>query len=336
MDPGVVGGQEEGFQGAARGALHAPDQPLPALRHPRGLGALLAIKRDQVDPRPRVRDVVLLGVQPHEPRHVALLLEVRLHLGPGRAANVLEDDDWRAVVLHPLHHAPERLPGLSLRIDVLLLVVEVAVIDTGRAGNEEVHIPRHVHKRSVGGERLFAPELTDVPEEDWRREIALDVALLVVLDLAAEDVLDLKAQLALVLAGLREHLQGKQRALRPAAHGRHAKRPLEVPNKLLELRAPPNHVRKHGLRLGYHREFRGSRLLLRFGWALRSRGSASPDRGNRLPRALKLLIRSLFARAGDARRGLSLGDALRPERLEQGLDGWFLTASLQRVVSAAR
>ncbi len=47
------------------------------------------------------------------------------------------------MVLDPGHHATEGPTRLAIRVDVLLLVVEVRVVDARGSRDQEVDIPRH-------------------------------------------------------------------------------------------------------------------------------------------------------------------------------------------------
>lgn len=60
------------------------------------------------------------------------------HFVPRRAADVLQNDDWRLVLLDPLEHPSERTSRLAIGFDILLRIVEVRVIDTGCSGNQQL------------------------------------------------------------------------------------------------------------------------------------------------------------------------------------------------------
>jgi hypothetical protein len=117
-----------------------------------------------------------------------------------RCLHVLEDDDAREMLSHPLDHLPrkekrvqlqykallirthwregketdssEGIARFSLVGDALLRVVEVRVVDARGAGDEDVNVhPGNVDERSVGGMSLILAKLSDVSEEEgWRKE----------------------------------------------------------------------------------------------------------------------------------------------------------------------
>lgn len=82
VDPRIVGWEEECLEGAARGPLHALDHLDPVLGQVLCSLAKASAVGHQVDAGPRVGDVVLLRVHPHEPGGISVLLEVFLDFWP--------------------------------------------------------------------------------------------------------------------------------------------------------------------------------------------------------------------------------------------------------------
>ena len=85
---GVVRSEQERVNRRRRMSLHRHNHLRPLRRH---IGVLL-VHRDEVPPRARMRNVIVLRVKSLERRAVALGLEVLLDLVPWRAADVLQDD----------------------------------------------------------------------------------------------------------------------------------------------------------------------------------------------------------------------------------------------------
>ena len=263
VNPWVVGVEEERLEGGGRGSAQGSYLLLPVLHNLRarlvlarvgvGDGNLLALLRvlgpggEEVDARARVGDVVVLGVQAHEVALVTLPLEFLGDLLPGRVAHVLKDDDRGQVLRHPGHHTPESLSRLTLLIESLLLVVEVGVIDAGRARDEHVHVTGHVHQSTVCGGGLISVELADVAEEDGRGKVALDVSLLEGLNLAREDVVDAELLAVLNLGGVADLVEREEGRLGAGAHGGHADGPSESLDQPLQLGELLDHVREHAL-----------------------------------------------------------------------------------------
>ena len=137
----------------------------------------------------------------------------------------------------------ERLSRFTLLIHGLLLVVEVGVIHAGRAGHEHVAVPGDVHEGAVRRRGLILVELTDVSEENRRREVALDVRLLEGLNLAGEDVVDPELGSVHRLCGGGDLVEREQGRLRAGAHRRHTERAPERLDEVLELGKLPHHVR---------------------------------------------------------------------------------------------
>ena len=212
---------------------------------------------------------MLLRVEAAKAGRVAARLEVELHLVPRGAAHVLDDHHRRPAARDPAHHAAPRLAALALLVDALLVVGEVRVVDARRAGDEQVaRVARavragHAHLRAVGRRRERLGELADVAEEHGRLEVALDVRLLVRLDLAREDVLDGQLRAERGRARLRDHLEREQQALGARAHRRDAQRPArERLGELLDRGRALHEVVEHLLRLVDHGQVGRVGLLL--------------------------------------------------------------------------
>ena len=107
------------------------------------------IDGDEVHAGAGVRNVIVLCVDAHVFGTVSLLLEIPFDFVPRRAADVLEDNDRRSVVLDPPHHTTERTPGLSMAVDVLLLIVQVGVVDAGCTSNENVNVAWYRRERAI-------------------------------------------------------------------------------------------------------------------------------------------------------------------------------------------
>jgi hypothetical protein len=71
-------------------------------------------------------------------RVVIDLVKVLHNLVPGSVANVFQDDNRWLVLLDPLQHASERPTGFTIRLDVVLLVVEVGIVDARCTGDEDL------------------------------------------------------------------------------------------------------------------------------------------------------------------------------------------------------
>lgn len=87
-----------------------------------------------------MRDVIELRIETSRLGAVVNPLEPFLHIFPRRRADVLEDNNGRAMFLHPLEHAIECTTGLSAFVDGLLLIVQVRVIYAGCACNKNVDV----------------------------------------------------------------------------------------------------------------------------------------------------------------------------------------------------
>jgi len=91
-----------------------------------------------------VRHVVALGIQTQKRGLIAQLLHA-LYLGcPQRALDVFQHHHRRLRLFNPVLHILKGLPGLDLALDLFLCVVEVRIVDSGRAGNQHVHVARLV------------------------------------------------------------------------------------------------------------------------------------------------------------------------------------------------
>jgi hypothetical protein len=75
-------------------------------------------------------------------RIIVDLVKVLNDLVPRRIAHILKDDNGRLMLVDPLQHPPERPAGLSIGVDLLLLVVEVRVIYTRRSSDEDLEVSR--------------------------------------------------------------------------------------------------------------------------------------------------------------------------------------------------
>ena len=77
----------------------------------------------------------------------------------------------------PVHHPGEGLPGLPAVVEPLLLVVQIGIVDAGGARHQQVAVPGDVHEAAVRRGGLLVPQFANVPEEDRRGEVPLDVGL---------------------------------------------------------------------------------------------------------------------------------------------------------------
>jgi hypothetical protein len=97
-----------------------------------------------------VRDIVIFGVNTCPGCAVTVVLEFFGHAVPRRAADVFEDHQGRSVVSYPGHHPAEGTPRFAVGVYVLFFVVQVGVVDAGRASDQKVNITRNGLKGSVG------------------------------------------------------------------------------------------------------------------------------------------------------------------------------------------
>lgn len=74
-----------------------------------------------------------------------------------------------------------------------------------------VNVARNGDKRSIGCMCAFLAELCHIAEQDWRREVALDVRLFEWFDLTGEDVVESKSESVLRLDGFGDHVESQQR-----------------------------------------------------------------------------------------------------------------------------
>ena len=132
----VVRREKERVQSGGSGPLHFVDAFQPFSRD---LGLFL-VDSDKVASGPRVRDVELLSVKARVTSAVPNPFELDHDLIPGCGTDVLEDDDQRAVIFDPSHHTAEGATGLSIRGDVLFLVVQIGVVDARSSSHKHIDI----------------------------------------------------------------------------------------------------------------------------------------------------------------------------------------------------
>ena len=122
---------------------------------------------DEVDSGSGVRDVMKLRVHPDVGGKVPMLVPPLADEVPRSAADVLENDHRGLGPVHPVHHAFERLTGLTSVVQTLLLVVEVGVVDARCPCDQDVAIPGNRGQTPVGSGRFLVAQLTNVPEQKW-------------------------------------------------------------------------------------------------------------------------------------------------------------------------
>jgi len=120
-DARVIRRKKERVQGRGGRTLHLSDEIQPFTWD---LGLFL-VDSDKVASHPGVRDIVLFGIKARVTSAVPDPLEFCHDLIPRCRTNVLEEDDGRTMVFDPSQHTAERATGLSIRRDILFLVVQV-------------------------------------------------------------------------------------------------------------------------------------------------------------------------------------------------------------------
>lgn len=89
----------------------------------------------------RVQPVVSMVWMDDSPKEAGVIVDlgkVLDHLVPRRTAHILQDDDGWLILLDPLQHPSKCPAGFTVRFDVLLLVVEVGIVDTGCTSDQDL------------------------------------------------------------------------------------------------------------------------------------------------------------------------------------------------------
>lgn len=153
----------------------------------------------------------MLRINPRMGRTVSLLLEILLDSIPWCRTHILQDDDGRSMFCYPIHHATESTSRLSLGVNVLLDVVQVGIIDARRPGNQQINIPgnwgfsaiggmslvksmKRLHRQMHSNARMILAKFTNIPEQEWRVEITLNISLLEGFYFAGENMLKFKIE----------------------------------------------------------------------------------------------------------------------------------------------
>ena len=109
-----------------------------------------------------MRDIVLFGIKARVTSAVPDPLEFGHDLIPRCGTNVLEDNDGRAVVFDPSQHTAERATGLSVRRDVLFLIVQVRIVNTGSSSHEHIDVSWNWYLSTIcGGTRVGVEKSVD-------------------------------------------------------------------------------------------------------------------------------------------------------------------------------
>lgn len=91
----------------------------------------------------RMRNIVIFRIHSEESSAVFVLFEIINDFLPRRTAHIFEDNERGPMSVYPRHHSAERTPGFSVRINVLLLIIEGGIVDAGGTRNEKINIARH-------------------------------------------------------------------------------------------------------------------------------------------------------------------------------------------------
>ena len=150
---GVIRWEEERVQGRRGWTLHLANEIYPFIWDPR----LFLVDSDKIASRPGMGDVELFGIKACAASAVPDPLKFGSDLIPRRGTNVLEDDDGRAMIFNPSQHTAESAPGLSVRRNILFLVVQVRIVDARSSSHKYVNVSWNGYLGSIcGGTKMRA------------------------------------------------------------------------------------------------------------------------------------------------------------------------------------
>ena len=90
-------------------------------------------------------NIVILSIHPEKGCTIFILLKVADYSIPRGTTDVLKDYKWRPVFVNPRHHTTESSPRFTVRVDILLLIIQRRIIYTGGTRNKQINIPRYCY-----------------------------------------------------------------------------------------------------------------------------------------------------------------------------------------------
>ena len=143
----VIRREKKRVQGGGSRTLHLADEVQPLIWDP----GLFLVDGDKIASHAGMRDVVLLCIKAGAASTVPDPLEFSRYLIPGCRANIFEDNNGRTMVFNPTQHAAESTTGLSVRRDILFLVVQVRIVDARCPSHKYVDVPWNGYLGSIRG-----------------------------------------------------------------------------------------------------------------------------------------------------------------------------------------
>ena len=142
----VIRREKKRVQGGGSWTFHLADEIQPFIWDPR----LFLVDGDKVASHPGMRNVVLFGIKAGAACAVTDPLEFGRDLIPRCGTDIFEDDNGRAVVFNPSQHTTESTTGLSIRRDILFLVVQVRIVNARCSSHKYVDVSWNGYLGSIG------------------------------------------------------------------------------------------------------------------------------------------------------------------------------------------